>query len=242
MLVKLDHPKMFSDIVSIISELVLEVRIKVNKEGMSILAVDPANVAMISFKLPASAFSQLEVEEENLGVSLDSLKSVLRRASPGSSLVMKTEENILKIQIQDKTKREFELTLIEIEQEEKPLPSLEFTSKIEMRSVDFIEAIEDCAIVSDSCSFESNPNLFVISGRGSLNAARVEFSSDEIKIQAKEDKSKYSIEYLQKMIKGAKIVEKTEISFSKDYPLRLDFKTPLMELSFILAPRVDTED
>ena len=58
MLLKLEHPKLFSEIISIISDMVLEVRLKVNKEGMSILAIDPANVAMISFKLPASALCQ----------------------------------------------------------------------------------------------------------------------------------------------------------------------------------------
>ena len=61
MLAKLDHPKIFSDVISIISELVIEVKIKVNKEGMNIIAVDPANVGMIAFNLPSGAFSQLEV-------------------------------------------------------------------------------------------------------------------------------------------------------------------------------------
>ena len=242
MLLRLDHPKIFSDIIGVISELVLEVRIKVNKEGMKLIAVDPANVAMVSFKLPVAAFSQLEVEEEVLGVSLDSLKSVLRRVSPGSSLVMQTVDNVLKLQIQDKTKREFELTLIDIEQEEKTLPNLEFTSEIEMRSIDFIEAIEDCVVVSDSCSFETQEGKIIISAKGSLNSARTEFSSDEVKIKAKQDKSKYSLEYLQKMMKGSKLVDKTKINFSTDYPLKLEFKTPVMELSFILAPRVETED
>ena len=58
MLLKLDHPKLFSEIISIISELVLEVRLKVSKEGLRIIAIDPANVAMVGFKLPKSAFSQ----------------------------------------------------------------------------------------------------------------------------------------------------------------------------------------
>ena len=64
MKLKLDNPKIFSEIISIISEMVLEVRIKVNNEGLSITAIDPANVAMILFKLPADAFSELEVEKE----------------------------------------------------------------------------------------------------------------------------------------------------------------------------------
>jgi proliferating cell nuclear antigen len=242
MLLKLDNPKIFSEIVSIISELVLEVRIKVNKEGMSIIAIDPANVAMISFKLPASAFSQLETEQEQvLGVSLDSLKAVLRRIKSGSILVITKVENELKLEIQDKISREFNLALIEIEDEEKEIPSLQFNAKIEMTSTDFSEAIEDCSVVADSCNFISSPDKFVISAKGSLNSFKSEFS-DEINIQAEQAASKYSLEYLQKMVKATKLSDKVIVNFSTDYPLKLDFNTPFIELSFVLAPRVETED
>lgn len=243
MLLKLDHPKLFSEIISIISEMVLEVRIKVNNEGMSILAIDPANVAMISFKLPASAFSEIKVDnEEVLGVSLDSLKAVLRRVKPGSVLTITRQENELKLLIQDKINKEFNLALIEIEGDEKQIPNLDFVSKIEMPSLDFAEAIEDCSVVADSCSFISEPDKFLINAKGSLNSFKSEFTGDAIDIQAQEANSKYSLEYLQKMIKATKITDKVKINFSNDYPLKLEFTTPFIELSFILAPRVDTED
>jgi len=242
MLLKLDNPRLFSEIISIISELVLEVRIKVNKEGMSILAIDPANVAMVSFKLPNTAFSEFEVEsDEILGVSLESLKAVLRRCSAGSVLIMQRQENELKIEIIDRIKREFNLALIEIEGEEKEIPSLDFTSRIEMSSADFSEAIEDCSVVADSCSFVSEANKFTIQAKGSLNSFKSEFT-DEINIQAQEASSKYSLEYLQKIIKAGKITDKIVINFSTDYPLKLEFNTPLIGLSFILAPRVENED
>jgi len=242
MLLKLDNPKLFSEIIGIISELVLEVRIKVNNEGMSILAIDPANVAMVSFKLPNTAFSEFEIEkEEVLGVSLESLKAVLRRCSVGSVLIMQRIENELKIEIIDKIKREFNLALIEIEGEEKQIPNLDFSSRIEIASSVLSEAIEDCSIVSDSCSFISEPSKFIIQAKGPLNSFKSEFT-DEINIQASEASSKYSLEYLQKIIKATKITDRTIINFSTDYPLKLDFNTPLIELSFILAPRVETED
>jgi proliferating cell nuclear antigen len=243
MLLKLDNPKSFSEIISIISELVLEVRLKVNKEGMSILAIDPANVAMVSFKLPSSAFSELEVEkQEVLGVNLESLKAVLRRIKSGSVLIITKQENELKLVINDKIKREFNLALIEIESEEKEIPNLSFTSRIEIASIDFSEVIEDCGVVADSCSFISEPNKFIMSARGSLNSFKSEFSSDEVNIQAEEANSKYSLEYLQKMIKATKLTDKTIINFTTDYPLKLEFNTPLIELSFILAPRVENEE
>ncbi len=242
MLLKLENPKLFSEIISIISDLVLEVRIKVSNDGLSITAIDPANVAMILFKLPSSAFSRLEIEnDEILGVSLESLKAVLRRIKSGSVLTMIKEENELKLTIQDKIKREFNLALIDVDSEEKPIPNLDFTSKIEMSSTDFSEAIEDCSVVADSCSFISEADKFVIRAKGSLNSFKSEFT-DEVNITAESASSKYSLEYLQKLVKGTKISDKTVINFANDYPLRLDFITPSIELSFILAPRVESED
>lgn len=243
MLLKLNHPRLFSDIISIISELVIEVKLNVSKEGMKIIAVDPANVAMIVFNLPVNAFSQLEVTEENIGVNLESLKAVLRRCSAGSSLVMETEENLLKIEIIDKIKREFTLTMLDLEGKEKPIPNLEFNTRVEMNSMDFAEAVEDCSIVADSCGFDADSSKFSIFAKGPLNSANLTYSSDEVKVESpSESKSRYSLEYLQKMVKAAKTTDKVYINFSTNYPLRLEFITPMFSLGFILAPRIETED
>jgi proliferating cell nuclear antigen len=243
MLLKLDKPKLFSDIIGIISELVLEVKIRVNHEGMSIIAIDPANVAMVIFKVPATAFTQLEVQDETIGINLESFKAILRRCSLNSSLVLSTEDNTLKIEIIDKIKREFTLTLLDLDSKDKPIPSLEFTTKVEMNSIDFAEAVEDCAIVSDSCGFEAEGDKFEIFAKGPLNSARLAYSSDEVKIESMEKaKSRYSLEYLQKMIKATRINDKAILNFGKDYPLKLEFKTPSIKLAFILAPRIETED
>jgi len=243
MLLKLERPKLFSDIIGIISELVLEVKIRVNKEGMSMIAIDPANVAMVIFKVPANAFTQLDVQDETIGINLESFKAILRRCSLTSSLVLSTEDNTLKIEIIDKIKREFTLTLLDLDSKDKPIPSLEFTTKVEMNSIDFAEAVEDCSIVSDSCGFEAESDKFEIFAKGPLNSARLAYSSDEVKIESIEKaKSRYSLEYLQKMVKATKINDKAILNFSKDYPLKLEFKTSMIELAFILAPRIETED
>lgn len=241
MLVKLDNPKIFSDVISIISELVTEVKIKVDKQGLSIVAIDPANVALVAFNIPSTAFSTFEASEEVLGVSLDSLRSVLRRSGLNSSLVMQTEDNTLKIEINDKIKRSFSLALINIETEDKAIPKLEFSCKLEMSSSDFLEAIEDCSVVADACSLAIKENKFIIEARG-LNSAKNEFSGDEAKIEGSGGRAKYSLEYLQKFAKGCKLTDRVRINFSDDYPLRVEFSTQQIALVFILAPRVENED
>lgn len=243
MQLKLDNPRMFSEVISIISELVAEVKIKISKEGMNIVAVDPANVAMVIFNLPVSAFSQIEAENETIGVNLENLKAMLKRCSAGSALIMKTEDNFLKIEIIDRIKREFTLTLLDIESKDKPVPQLDFSAHIEMAGIDFAEAVEDCMIVSDSCAFEAKTDRFCISAKGPLNSANLLYTSDEVKIESPlQVKSRYSLEYLQKMMKATRIGDKAGIYFSADYPLKLEFKTPLIELAFILAPRIETEN
>ena len=242
MLVQLDKPQTLSKAIDIISDLVMEVKIKVNEFGLSIVAIDPANVAMVEFKLPKSAFSRFEIAgSEDLGINLDSLKRILKRCGTGSSLVLERKENMLNIQIQDRIKRNFTINLIDLESEDKDMPSLEYVANIEMNPVDLTDSIEDCVVVSDACSFMVNEGKFIIEAKG-MNSARSEFSSDEAKIDAENCKSRYSLEYLQKFIKTGKVVDKINIKFSNEHPLRMEFKTEHMELNFILAPRVETED
>lgn len=239
----LRSPKIFSDIVSIISELVTEVRMRVNKEGISLSAIDPANVAMIYFKIPASLFSDFKIdkEEEELGVNLNSLKAVLRRCKPGSALIIEKKENILKIGIQDRIKRDFSLALIDIDAEEKPMPEWEFNSVIKLNADTFVEVIEDCAIVSDACTFIAEPTRFIVEASG-LNSARAEFSTDEAEIHSGNSTARFSLEYLNKFIKGAKVSNRASISFSDNHPMRLDFHTGDVVLSFVLAPRIEQDD
>lgn len=241
MLLKLENPTLLSRVIEIISELVTEVRLKVNENGMSIVAIDPANVSMVGFKLPKKSFSQFEVGSEVLGINLDSLKRILKRCGINSSLVLEKKENMLNIQIHDRIRRNFNLSLIDIDSEDKEMPNLEFSSKVEINSIDLIDSVEDCAVVADACSFIVKDGKFIIEARG-LNSAMSEFSGDEATITAENCRSRYSLEYLQKFMKGAKLCDKTILNFANDHPLKVELKTENMDLTFILAPRVETED
>jgi len=241
MRVKLENPPLLSKAIELISDLVLEVRVKVNEFGFSISAIDPAKVAMVGYRLPKSAFSEFESEDEVLGVNLDDFKKILKRCGTKSSLVLEKEENLLKITIDDKIQRYFTLALIEIDVEDKDMPSLGFSNKVEVDSIDLIAAVEDCNVVSESCTFETKDGKFIIEAKG-LNSARTEFPSESIEMTGENCTAKYSLEYLQKFIKGSKLTSKTTLEFAKDHPLKFGVKAEHMEIDFILAPRVDQDD
>jgi len=108
------------------------------------------------------------------------------------------------------------------------------------------DAVEDVSIISESVSFSCEPDKFRIIAEGDLSKADIEIkSNDEISIRSETKakvKSKYSVEYLKKMMLGSKLSDMVTVSFSQDYPLRLEYKTvDKILLVFILAPRVEND-
>ena len=73
----LAEPKYFKESVSIISDLVSEAKFKVNQDGLELVAMDPANVAMVIFKLLSSSFTQYEIKQpEEIAINLNNLKCI----------------------------------------------------------------------------------------------------------------------------------------------------------------------
>lgn len=242
----LAEPKYLKESISIISELVTEAKFKITKTGIELVAMDPANVAMVIFKLLASSFVEYEVESDvRLSLNLNNLKQVLRRAKPNDMITLEVEDNKLNVTLKSKTKRTFSLPIIEMDEREQKIPDLSFPMTITTNSDQLIEAIEDVDIIGESVSFIGERDKFIISAEGDMSKAHIEIPADETTtIVAKADKvkAKYSVEYLKKMMAAGKLVPTVSIQFNKDYPLKLEYKTvDRLMLSFILAPRVENE-
>ena len=60
----LAESKYFKDSISIISELVTEAKFNVSNNGLEMVAMDPANVAMVIFKMLSSCFTKYEIKEK----------------------------------------------------------------------------------------------------------------------------------------------------------------------------------
>jgi len=247
MKLSLAEPNYLKDSISIISELVNEASFKITSNSIELIAMDPANVAMVVFKLLSSAFVEYELEKEiDLAINLNSLKQILRRAKSSDTLTLGMEEGKLKISLKGKSTRTFYLPIIELEEKEQKIPELNFPVMIETSTSVLNDAIEDADVVGESVSFIAEPSKFTVQAEGDLTKARIEIPSDETtKISTKTQdkvKSKYSVEYLKKMIAAAKLSPSVLVQFNKDYPLKLEYKSvDKLFLSFVLAPRVEND-
>ncbi|MBS3166027.1 proliferating cell nuclear antigen (pcna) [Candidatus Woesearchaeota archaeon] len=244
----LAEPKYFKDSMSIISDIVSEVKIKVLKDRLELVAMDPANVAMVVFKLFSSAFTKYDVkQEQELSINLNNLKQILRRAKPNDMLTLETsEENKLTIQLKSDTTRSFSIPLLDLDDKEQRVPELSFPISIQTSSQIFTESIEDVSVVAESVTFLGEKELLLVKAEGDLSKALIEIRPGEgtsIKTEGSDKcKAKYSLEYLKKMIAGGKLSDNVTLSFNTDYPMKLEYKvTDILLLSFILAPRVDND-
>ena len=244
----LAEPSYLKESISIISDLVNEARFKITPNAIELVAMDPANVAMVVFKLLSSCFTEYDVKKDiELAINLNNLKQVLRRASPRDMLTLELDDdNRLKIELKSNTTRTFNLPIIDLEEKEQKVPDLKFPITIKTSSSILNEAIADVDVVGESVAFIAEPKKFTLHAEGDLNQARIEIKEDDAtKITTNSDekvKSKYSIEYLKKMINGSKLSDDVVIQFNKDYPLKLEYKSvDKVMLSFILAPRVEND-
>ena len=237
--------KYFKEPVMIISDLVSEAKFNVTKDAIELVAMDPANVAMVVFKLLSSAFVDYDIKDPvSIAINLSNLKQVLRRVKSNDTLSLEVEDSKLRITLKSNTTRTFFLPIIDVEEKEQKVPDLKFSTTVVCPSSILNDAIDDVDIVGESVAFIGEEKKFVVSASGDLSKATIEITPDnETKIVSKEKtRSKYSIEYLKKMIQGAKISDKVSVHFSKDYPLKLEYVTlNKVSLSFILAPRVEND-
>lgn len=239
-------PKILKEGINAISNLIIEANLKIKPEGLELVSMDPANVSMVIFKMGSSAFTEYNVSEvQTMGLNISNLKQILRRLKPDEILSMELQENKLMISAIGKVAKTFNLPLIDLEEKEQKIPDLKFSLRVALHSLSLADAIEDVDVVAESATFAVDSKKFCITAQGEASNANIEFpKGDATSIKLEGDSkitSKYSIEYLRKMINGSRISSIAVIQFSKDYPLKLEFKEKDHELSYILAPRVEDD-
>lgn len=239
----LENPTLLKKSIEIISDLVLEGTFVFKQDYMELVALNSNNVVMVIFRLLSTNFEKYDIsEEKQISISLEHLNNILKSCDEKAQLILIIENDTkLKIISKGKNKKEFQLSLIDYNNENiQKVPNLSFPIKIITSSSGLTTAINDLGFLDEGVNFKIDSHVFSIEGKTNTIAGKIDFKENiDIKLETEKNYNcKYSIDYLKKFTKADKIVNNVEISFNNDYPLKIEYKIiDKLLLGFILAPR-----
>lgn len=226
-----------------ISSIVDEVQIQTDSEGMRLDALDRSHITFVHLELRSSLFDEYICDEPNkINVDTDELMSVLKRSKSDDRVIMQLDKGNFIITFEGEATRRFKIRLIDLEYETPVPPQLDHPTKFEVPFALLKDSINDIGIFSDKVSLEVNSEKFTAAATGDFGDASIEYIHGE-KIES-DVKSSFSLDKIREMLKADKFSDMASIKLGNDMPLSLSLKmiTNDGELSFLLAPRLETED
>jgi len=227
--------KKMNNVVKSLNGLVEEATFKVTSEGLNVLSMDAANVAMIVWKFSAKNFLQYTETNVEFRVNIKQLQAAFKRFDKGT--VEFTIGDNLKMKNVSKNTKGFTIPLIVDEEKAQKVPELKPTSSLTMDTVDFEDMIKDAAVFEEAVTFKSRSGRFRCKSKGDTTGSLHDFNN--VITTGTDATSKYAILYLKKMIISS--FKEVSIKFANDYPALIEYTEDNNSILFIIAPRCETE-
>lgn len=232
-------------LVNVISTLIDEVKFSINKEGMSLKAVDPAHVAMIDLKVNADAFESFEAEDTEIGLDLDKVKEVLKLSSPGDLISMEQDETHgrLIFKIGNITRR---MNLVDTaSMSDVKVPQLDLPSSIEVLASELQKGIKAAENISDHLTLTADSDSFELSCEGDTDSVNLRLDKSQLKGLSVDQRvsSMYPLDYFSNLVKAVSGDAVITINLADDFPLKLKFGLAdgKGEVNYLLAPRIESD-
>ncbi len=240
--IKIDDARYWRDCIGSIATLVDEGTFNISKEGITLKAMDPSGISMVSFSIPNKAFSKYEVDKQAaVGVSIENFNKILSSARNSEQLSMKDSGNKLAIEfIGENSRRRYKLPMIEVKKEADKEPKIEFESQVELKSDPFKEVLKDATSLSNLIGFKTEKDNFKISAKGDAAELEEEHAgnTDFVKKMSvsKPSAATFNLEYLDRIVRTCPQGNTVQLSIKTEEPIKIDYKIGEASLSYYLAP------
>lgn len=243
----IENAKSWKHSIDAVVNLISEGHIEIGKDGISIKAMDPSQIAMVSFSMPKSAFLQYDVPSSTkVGVNFDNFSRILGRTRGKEKLEISQEENRLLLEFSvEKKKRNFKVPSIDIRTGVQKEPSITHDALIRMNAGQFKETLKDAELISSHVTLEATPESFNVEvhGEGSDLKVESEKSSDEIaELTAKGNvRATFPLQYLVDIVKACSDSAELTINLKSNAPVKIEYDVEDASIVYYLAPRIESE-
>ncbi len=242
---KLDNAKYWRDCVEAIVSLVDEGIFAINKDGVSLKAMDPSGISMISFSMPSKAFSKFELEKSaDVGLNIDNLSKIMSTTRDDEALVLKDVDSKLSLEfVGPKSRRRYRLHLIDVRKKEDKEPKVDFDASVEVDGEHLKRALKDAALISSYIAFKTAKNNFTISAKGDSGDLEEMNQVDGTGIKkidvSKEAEAVFNLEFLENMVRSSPMGNSIRLGIKSDQPLKLSYNIGDAAVTYYLAPYVE---
>lgn len=225
-----------------IANIVDEVTLKIEKDGIKIRAMDPGHIALVDFEMKKDAFDEYNIKEAvSLGLDLKPLVNVLKRIEENVTLELKEAKTTLMVSSEGLVKKKFEIPLIELAEEPLKIPTLKFEAEAEISGDMLKNAISDASVFGEQVSIKADSSSLSFIAKSDESEAETRIEKDNcisFSSSVKEAKSTFTLEYLADISKIADIVSQVKLFIGTNIPLKLEFSDEHAKIVFFLAPRI----
>jgi len=228
----------------VISNIVTETKINISENCLSIIAMDPANVCLIEYKLFSGNCQNWDINENiEIGINTQEVYNILKKAKKDDQVILQKNKDHLVIILKGNLERKHTIPLLNTEDlQTTKTPELSFKTKVIMDSKKFSDIIKEFKDF-ETLNLKTTEEEINFKVDTDLNKIEIAIKKEETEINTEENAlCKYSIEYLNKVIESFKISQMVKIEYNTDHPLSLLYEVmDTQYLRFILAHRV-TDD
>ncbi|KAM3086590.1 proliferating cell nuclear antigen [Clarireedia jacksonii] len=255
---RLEQADLLKKVVDAIKDLVQDCNFDCNDSGIALQAMDNSHVALVSMMLKAEGFSPYRCDRNvALGVNLTSLTKVLRAAQGEDILTIKAEDapdvlNLVFESSESDRLSEYDLKLMDIDQEHLGIPDTEYAAVITMPSSEFKRICMDLMALSESVSIEASKDGVKFHCAGDIGNGAVTLRSHNniekpelnVDIELTEPVSlTFSLKYLVNFCKAAGLSKSVKLCLSNEVPLLVEYQLAGSSyLRFYLAPKIGDDE
>lgn len=244
--IQVEDARTWKNCVDAIVNLIEEGTLDINTDGISLRAMDPSQIAMVSFSIPKAAFLAYKVDSSSkIGINFDNLSKILSRTRGKEKLTMSVEENKLLLGFisQDKTKRDFKIPLLDLPAGHQKEPKIDYDAVVKMNGGQFKEVLRDVALISSHLILEATDKGFNVVAHG--DSADMHSESEKASVLDLSVKTAaratFPLQYLDDITKACSDTQPMTIHMKSNAPIKVAYPVGEASLVYYLAPRIDVE-
>lgn len=234
-MLELRQSTFFKSAVESISSFIPEGNFRFTDKGISFKAIDPSQVVLVDYFVDKKHFDKYIIEPNFVGIDLVELNKILQRAMPEDKMLLDISDAELKIRFESDLKRSFRLPLIDVSDDEVKVPTIEYEAKVEVSTASFKEVLKDASLFGSSIVLKATDGKFFIEAKGSQGVMESEATKVSHVSSKKEITAKFSLNFLQNIVRQAENEKQITIELKNDSAMRVSYSIGPGKIVFYLA-------